>query len=72
MKNIRLLIIVFYLKLLRINSWVISLYSSSLKVENTFKSPTNISTAFGLSCLKFKKTTETKQDMKFYNEYKFI
>uniref|UniRef100_A0A7C9EJQ7 Uncharacterized protein n=1 Tax=Opuntia streptacantha TaxID=393608 RepID=A0A7C9EJQ7_OPUST len=40
----------FSLKLFKVRSCVISLYSSSLNVENTFKSVTSISTAFALSC----------------------
>lgn len=44
-------ICVCYLKLLSVSNWVISLYRSSLKVENTFKSFTSMSTALDLSCL---------------------
>lgn len=45
-----------YLKLARVKSWVISLYNSSLNVEKTFKSVTNISTAFALSLLQHHQT----------------
>ena len=49
-----------YLKLVRVKSCVISLNNSSLNVEKTFKSLTNISTAFGLSFLQHHQTGQVR------------
>lgn len=50
-----------YLKLSRVKRWVISLNNSSLNAEKTFKSFTNISTAFTLSFLSTNKKSSATE-----------